>query len=373
MPPPEAPRTDPPQVRWERRKKPANPPNPPRAGATMSYHKGRGILFGGVYDTEESEEGIESEFFDTLFAWNIDRNRFFPLTLHRPRTQAKKQIAESGHNRRTRGKADEEELLRNLEALEARGTIAKDEEASIDMLPEPAEEPDSAPTTKPIHFTFPRPRFNAQLAVQEDILYIFGGTYENRDREYTFNDMHAIHLGRLDGVKELYREEIEDWQESDDDDDDPSIDDDDETDISMSDDVDDDEPGGVAFTVSIMSEASSEPAPSMIEIEPDDSHMEVEEQADTRPQPRPFESLRDFFVRTSNDWQELLIQQDTDDGQGRSVKEIRTKAFELAESKWWEVREEITLLEVEQEEAGIGEVISITDRGQDAGALGRRR
>ena len=33
-----------PSVRWERRKKPANPPNPPRAGATMAYHKGRGIL-----------------------------------------------------------------------------------------------------------------------------------------------------------------------------------------------------------------------------------------------------------------------------------------------------------------------------------------
>jgi len=33
-----------PSVWWERRKKPANPPNPPRAGATMAYHKGRGIL-----------------------------------------------------------------------------------------------------------------------------------------------------------------------------------------------------------------------------------------------------------------------------------------------------------------------------------------
>ena len=33
-----------PTLRWERRKKPANPPNPPRAGATMTHHKGRGIL-----------------------------------------------------------------------------------------------------------------------------------------------------------------------------------------------------------------------------------------------------------------------------------------------------------------------------------------
>lgn len=38
----------PPTVRWERRKKPANAPEPKRAGATMAYHKGRGIMFGGV-------------------------------------------------------------------------------------------------------------------------------------------------------------------------------------------------------------------------------------------------------------------------------------------------------------------------------------
>lgn len=79
----------PPTVRWERRKKPANAPEPKRAGATMAYHKGRGILFGGVHDVEESEEGMESEFFNGLFAWNVERNRFFPLTLRKPRAPKK--------------------------------------------------------------------------------------------------------------------------------------------------------------------------------------------------------------------------------------------------------------------------------------------
>lgn len=36
-----------PTMRWERRKKPVNSPNPPRAGVTQAYHKGRGIMFGG--------------------------------------------------------------------------------------------------------------------------------------------------------------------------------------------------------------------------------------------------------------------------------------------------------------------------------------
>ena len=58
-----------------------------------------------------------------------------------------------------------------------------------------------------------------------------------------------------------------------------------------------------------------------------------------------------------------------------TVKEIKTKAFELSEEKWWDCREEITALEDEQEAAGIGEVVSLADRAEAGGAGGgpRRR
>lgn len=58
-----------------------------------------------------------------------------------------------------------------------------------------------------------------------------------------------------------------------------------------------------------------------------------------------------------------------------SVKEIKSKAFELSEEKWWDCREEILALEEEQEAAGIGEVVSLADRGETAtaGGAGRRR
>jgi len=59
-----------------------------------------------------------------------------------------------------------------------------------------------------------------------------------------------------------------------------------------------------------------------------------------------------------------------------SIKELKSKAFELSEEKWWDCREEITALEEEQDAAGIGEVVSLADRGQGsggAGGAGRRR
>lgn len=100
---------------------------------------------------------------------------------------------------------------------------------------------------------------------------------------------------------------------------------------------------------------------------------------DGLPHPRPFESRRDFFQRTSNEWQEILmtnlrwknIQPET-----LSIKEIKSKAFELSEEKWWDCREEITAMEDEQEAAGIGEVVSLADRaegGGHGGGAARRR
>jgi hypothetical protein len=56
-----------------------------------------------------------------------------------------------------------------------------------------------------------------------------------------------------------------------------------------------------------------------------------------------------------------------------SVKEIKTRAFEMSEEKWWDCREEITALEDEQEAAGIGEIVTLADRAETSGGVGRRR
>ena len=363
----------PPIIRWERRKKAANPPNPSRAGATMAYHKGRGILFGGVHDVEESEEGIDSEFFDTMYAWNIERNRCFQLTLRRTR-MVKKQVHEQISGRRGRGKADEEELLRNLAALEANGSIA--DAGAMDIDSSADKDTEQVKPIKPILMTLPHPRFNAQLAVQDDVLYIYGGTYEHGDREYTFDEMWSIDLGRLDGVQEIFRRELENWQGSNEEDSGSQSDSGDEG--SEDEDMDGDLSMGVPLprTEIDASSVSSESFLQANQVTEGTEALDKPESAmeDTRPHPRPFETLRDFFTRTANAWQDVLLDalRQQEGIFDRGVKELRKEAFELAETKWWDSREEITALEDKQEAAGIGEVVSMTDRG-DAGGAGRRR
>jgi len=335
----------------------------------MTHHKGRGILFGGVKDVEESEEGIESEFFDDLFAWNIDRNRFFQLSLRRPKAPSKKQAAAQSRAK-DRGKADEEELLRNLAALEATGSIARqDDDNVMDVDEEPsAEKTEKSPAT--LHMELPHPRFNSLLAVQDDTLFIFGGTFERKDQEFTFNDLFAIDLGKLDGVKDIFSREPVNWNVVQEGDEDSVEEDDDFEDASSSGDDED------AMSVDVASTAPTEVTPQVTKEDEIETEPELPQEQDSKPYPRPFESLRDFFTRTTNAWQDLLIESLKEMGAGggssKSIKELRKEAFDIAEEKWWDCREEIRALEDAQEEAGIGEVVTLGDRGGEGGGRARR-
>ncbi|ODH44740.1 hypothetical protein ACO22_00730 [Paracoccidioides brasiliensis] len=370
-PPPDAPATSLPTIRWERRKKPANPANPPRAGATMAFHKGRGIMFGGVHDVETSEEGIESEFFDDLYAWNVDRNRFFQMSLRRPRGPGKKQQSAMQTVKRNRGKADEEELMRNLALLEAKVNTnkIKSEAMDIDLLQKEEEEIDEK-RDLPVRFEMPHRRFNSQLAVLDDTLFIFSGTFERGDHEFTFNDMYSIDLVKLDGVKELFYNEPEHWNDAME----VESDEEDEEDEEAEEGECDNEDEEMEFVEIASTATATTSVTELVQIETEiEQEIETPVQ-DSRPHPRPFESLRDFFARTSTDWQDMLMSKMKVEqaGSEMSVKELRKEAFTLAEEKWWDCREEITALEDEQEEAGIGEVVSIADRN-DAPSAGRRR
>ncbi|KAM3456604.1 hypothetical protein MY3296_001559 [Beauveria thailandica] len=392
----------PPTVRWEKRKKPGNTPSPSRAGATMTYHKGRGILFGGVHDVEASEDGMDSEFFNQLFAWNVERNRFMPLVLRKPRHQ-KARPAEQRVNRRGRGQANEEELLRQLAALETGASL--EDVDGIELEKENAEEPEEQAPVKemPVTMEPPHVRFNAQLTVQNDVLYIYGGTFEKADREFTFDDLYAIDLVKLDGCKEIFTRPVEDWvvsalrggemgrcswglirsvQESDDEDDEDDEYDDEEDEEDEDGEDEDEEPQQQLHTPSKRGKKKEDDAASETttapseDTEEDDAETSATSVDDGLPHPRPFESRREFFVRTSAEWQDILmtnlrwknIQPET-----MAVKEIKTKAFELSEEKWWDCREEITALEEEQEAAGIQEVVSLAERGDASAAGGGRR
>ncbi|KAK3207502.1 hypothetical protein GRF29_103g1204908 [Pseudopithomyces chartarum] len=375
-PPADQPSTTLPTVSWERRKRPANPPNPPRAGATMASHKGRGIMFGGVHDVEESEEGIDSEFFNQLFVWNIERNRYMPLNLRRPKANANKRANQQANvSRRDRARADEEELLANLKALEmkAGGVAAATSDDEAEEEKEQEEEEDTRPE-KPRLYEFPHPRFNAALTVQGDTLYIYGGTFEKGDREFTFDELWSLNLNHLDGVVEIFKRDLEDWQGSDD-----EADSEDEDEEYSDEEEDEDEEDKSAGASTAPTSVTDSPIAAAKETPEEDigTTEEISALTDTLPHPRPFESRRAFYERTSEAWQNVILDEMSYGaaGQTKTPKEIKKAAFDRAEEKWWDCREEIRALEDEQEAAGIGEVVSLADKENTGtgGGVGRRR
>ncbi len=66
----------------------------------------------------------------------------------------------------------------------------------------------------PVSMEYPHPRFNAKLAVQDDVLYIYGGTFEKGDREFMFDDLYAIDLSKMDGCKQIFSRPVDDWVDS---------------------------------------------------------------------------------------------------------------------------------------------------------------
>lgn len=390
--------TDLTKVRWERRKKPGNLPNPKRVGVTMAFHKGRGIMFGGVHDAAETDESLESVFFNELYAWSTDRNRFFPLALRKPKT-GKRVVVEQRGGRRDRAREGEEELLRNLARLEAEaaGRSAADVEAEEKRKADEEEAARlAAAASQELTLELPSVRFNTALAVLDDVLYIYGGTIEKGDREFFHDEMYAIDLGKLDGVRTIFSRKVEsDWVDSEDEDEDEEDDEDDEDEDEDEDEEEEAALEGDSKKPKISSEELSrlraeKEAKKAAKLAAEEeaaseaaSESTSDEPVDTTPSPRPFESLREFFTRTGNDWQNVIIaqmelasvlhSQATHRVEPKTVKEIRKDAFDAAEKKWWDAREEMREIEDAQEEAGIGETVNLEDKRAAGGGGGAKR
>lgn len=297
-----------------------------------------------------------------MYAFNIDRNRFYELSLRRARPISKKTADD--RSKRTKRKGDEAELLRNLAALEASGSLR-----DADSIPmESSDDEDVPQITKLILHNFPHRRFNAHLAVQGDVLYILGGSYEQGDQEFTLDEMHAVDLAKIDGVRELYRRDLSNWGEGD-----QSQSEGSDGSGSSDEEMTEDDGGGVSLPVEDEPILTMDENPDCLKPEEMEEVSSSTLPPDNRPYPRPFESLREFYSRTSQEWQKLIMErlQSTEDGIPYSPKELRKASFEGAESRWWDSREELIAEEDRQEEAGIGEVVNLADRSQEG--PGRRR
>ena len=65
---------------WQKVSKKGHMPSP-RCGAVMTLYKNKGLLFGGVHDDEGPRHSLTSRFFADLFAFDMERRRWYQLGL----------------------------------------------------------------------------------------------------------------------------------------------------------------------------------------------------------------------------------------------------------------------------------------------------
>ncbi|EPQ26559.1 uncharacterized protein PFL1_05881 [Pseudozyma flocculosa PF-1] len=419
---------------WVKRRKVGYVPSA-RSGCTMALWqaKSMGVLFGGVTDTEADEESMESTFHKDLFGYQLPgTGRWISLNLKRPKKMG-------GGNRRKKQKQQQEQRQRQAEEEARRRQQEEEDEDDEDQgsddedrgedecaksdgdddnerggesartkgsngvktenaatetgqpaaatpAPEPApeEEDDDDDDPDDPEKTRPMERYNTMLAVQRNVLYLYGGIFEQANREFTLDDFYTLDLAKLEKfncLKECPIDNLE-WNESEDEDDsdDEDDDDDDESDSGSSSGEEGDEiPEGYEYGDYDEEDEEAKRA-KMSQAEKDelrakaklfmgvaqDSHRSEVEQLST---PMPGEKLRAFYERTKAHWANVAFTES--EGKLRG-KETRKAGFALAEQKYSEYKPILEEIERIQAEAGLDEAEKSVNKsgGIGAGAVG---
>mmetsp|Transcript_12328 Transcript_12328/g.37591 ORF Transcript_12328/g.37591 Transcript_12328/m.37591 type:complete len:662 (-) Transcript_12328:1131-3116(-) len=332
---------DPEVRRWEKLKRPGYGPSN-RSGFGMVLFKNQLIVFGGVED-EETEESISSTFYNDIFAYNVVRRKWYPMTLRKKRGGARR--------RRRRAKADKDGTANGAatgDAEEAEPeSKAKEEEkegeANEDIDEEEEEEDDDdddeeeelveEDDSKPVG------RFNSGVVLlKSSRLVVYGGMYEKGDQEITLDDLWTLDLNKLDeftNVKPL-SEKKQDWNASESD---ASADEKSEEDADEDEDKDEDEDNGDGGEEDSDDEDTREKRGQRQSRRSTlQNRLGAEDDSWT---PRVGETLKEFFERTKLHWMQEVYEATEETG-----KANRRVSFQWAKQRFEEIKP--TLKELEE-------------------------
>lgn len=333
-------------LRWSKLRKTGYAPSA-RAGFSMVLHKRTAVLFGGVED-DETEDDLDSIFYADLFGLNIDRRKWFPMTLRKKgskKARRRRVKAESGAGLSSAGpssagpsRGEEDDIVMDdknddFDDEDVDGKIDDEEDDDEELDTEKLE---AALKEQKEEENVPCGRFNAVCTVQKNVLYIAGGCIEKQEQEITLDDMWSVNLNKLDEfalVKEL-SEECSQWVASD-----SEGEEDEEDDGAMIDEKDD---------AAMEATDSDDEVDERIRMRSKRERLRSRIQSgnDSNLVPLVNESLKEFFDRTKNYWMA-----EVNEALSISGKLLRRTSFEWAYKRYWEIKP--TLKELEELEAEI--------------------
>ncbi|XP_030756592.1 kelch domain-containing protein 4 [Sitophilus oryzae] len=161
--------------------------------------------YGGVFDIEEDEENISGNFFNDFYMLDLEKLVWHSVVLNR------KSIKENKPRRKLNKNEEDidDENVSEVEETMKSTTISDDGVFKVTIGPSTASKDNAEKdTVEKIHNLFqPSSRMNCGLAINHGVLYLYGGMFEDGDKQYTFNDLYSIDLKKLDEWKTIINDD----------------------------------------------------------------------------------------------------------------------------------------------------------------------
>lgn len=184
----------------------------PRCSATaILAQPNLALMFGGVFDEEENEEDLKGTFFNDLVSLDLEKYQWRTVSLSgkkdpQEKRKRRKQKDEGDTNEES-GDDDDDESLNTIEAAPEPSSIS-DGIFTVTVGPSTVTNTSSTQQKRPEDMFSPSPRINPGLVVKHGVLFLYGGMFEDGDRQYTLNDFYKLDFRKLDEWKTIIKSDI---------------------------------------------------------------------------------------------------------------------------------------------------------------------
>ncbi|KAI4469831.1 kelch domain-containing protein [Holotrichia oblita] len=176
------------------------------------------LCFGGVFDVEDDEETLAGKFFNDAYSLDLEK-----LVWRSVLPSGKKEKDNKARRRKHKEegndiKDDVEDPIEIEQSLE-QTTIADDGIFKVSIGPtptNPAVGSSQGDSSSSSNIFIPSPRMNCGLAVKHGTLYLYGGMFEDGDKQITLNDFYSFDMKKMDEWKTIIADDqIQEWLGSD--------------------------------------------------------------------------------------------------------------------------------------------------------------
>ncbi|XP_031828321.2 kelch domain-containing protein 4 isoform X1 [Nomia melanderi] len=193
--------------KWASVKQSGVKPSPRCSMSAVLVQPNLAYIFGGVFD-EDDEEELNGIFHNDLMALDLEKFQWHTVTL------CGKKNTTVRHRRRKVKETDGEENNSENEDTEVTESypvptqsVIADGIFTMTIGPSPTSVMQKSNNTQENVFV-PCPRINPGLVVKHNILYMYGGMFEEGDRQYTLNDFYTLDCRKLDEWRTIIADDL---------------------------------------------------------------------------------------------------------------------------------------------------------------------